>query len=118
MFVIEMITLKTFIGPTFHLGFQVLTSVLKIKGKVPNGIVSLLSIKFLFSFFPPVIKVMSKSIQGGVEENGGRVRRRDHLPPHRYIRNTSTRGTAPIEHPLNAGRRPQTSQKARNSPCT
>ena len=51
-------------------------------------------------------------------EDGGRVRRGDHLPPHRYIRNTSTRGTAPIEHPLNAGRRPQTSQKARNSPRT
>ena len=45
--------------------------------------------------------------------DGERVRRRDHLPPHRYIRNTSTRGTAPIEHLLNADRRPQTSQKAR-----
>ena len=45
-------------------------------------------------------------------------RRGDHLPPHKYIRNTSTRGTAPIEHPLNAGRRCQTSQKARNSPRT
>ena len=44
-------------------------------------------------------------------QDGGRVRHGDHLPPHRYIRNTSTRGTAPIEHPLNAGRRPQTSQK-------
>ena len=53
-----------------------------------------------------------------VEEGGGRVRCRHHLPPHRYIRNTFTRGTAPIEHPLNAGRRPQTSQKARNSPRT
>ena len=51
-------------------------------------------------------------------EDGGRVRHGDHLPPHRYIRNTSTRGTAPTEHPLNAGRRPQTSQKARNSPRT
>ena len=51
-------------------------------------------------------------------EDGGRVRRRDHPPPHRYIRNTSTRGTAPIEHPLNASRRPQISQKARNSPRT
>ena len=39
-------------------------------------------------------------------------------PSQRYIRNTSTRGTAPIEHPLNAGRRRQTSQKARNSPRT
>ena len=44
-------------------------------------------------------------------QDGGRVRRGDHLPSHRYIRNTSTRGTAPTEHPLNAGRRRQTSQK-------
>ena len=56
--------------------------------------------------------------QGAQGEDGRRVRSGDHLPPHRYIRNTSTRGTAPIEHPLNAGRRPQTSQKARNSPRT
>ena len=48
-------------------------------------------------------------------QDGGRVRREDHLPSHRYRRNTSTRGTAPTEHPLNAGRRRQTSQKARNS---
>ena len=48
-------------------------------------------------------------------EDGGRVRHGDHLLPQRYIRNTSTRGAAPIEHPLNAGRRRQTSQKARNS---
>ena len=51
-------------------------------------------------------------------EDGGRVRRGDHLPSHRYSRNTSTRGTAPTEHPLNAGRRRQTSQKARDSPPT
>ena len=51
-------------------------------------------------------------------QDGGRVRRGDHLPSHRYIRNTSTRGTAPTEHPLNVGRRCQTSQKARNSPST
>ena len=49
-------------------------------------------------------------------QDGGGVRHGDHLPPHRYIRNTSTRGIAPIEHPLNAGKRRQTSQKARNSP--
>ena len=42
----------------------------------------------------------------------------DHLPPHKYIRNTSTCGTTPTEHLLNADRRPQTSQKARNSPHT
>ena len=46
-------------------------------------------------------------------QDGRRVRRGDHLPPHKYIRNTSTCGTV-----LNAGRRPQTSQKARNSPRT
>ena len=51
-------------------------------------------------------------------QDGGRVRRGDHLPPHKYIRNTSTCVTTPIEHLLNAGRRPQTSQKARNSPGT
>ena len=55
---------------------------------------------------------------GGDLQDGGRVRRGDHLAPHKYIRNTSTCGTAPTEHPLNAGRRPQTSQKARNSPRT
>ena len=32
--------------------------------------------------------------------------------------NTSTCGTTPTEHLLNSGRRPQTSQKARNSPHT
>ena len=48
-------------------------------------------------------------------QDGRRVRRRDHLPSHRYSRNTSTRGTAPTEHPLNAGRRRQTSQKS--EPC-
>ena len=46
------------------------------------------------------------------------MRRGDPLPPHKYIRNTSTCGTTPTEHLLNAGRRPQTSQKARNSPRT
>ena len=51
-------------------------------------------------------------------EDGGRVRRGGHLPPHRYTRNTSTHGTTPTEHLLNVGRRPQTSQKARKSPRT
>ena len=31
-------------------------------------------------------------------QDGGRVRRGDHLPPHKYIRNTSTCGTTPTEH--------------------
>ena len=51
-------------------------------------------------------------------QDGGGVRRGDHLPPHKYIRNTSTRGTTPTEPLLNAGRRRQTSQKARKSPRT
>ena len=54
-------------------------------------------------------------LRGDLQDGGG-VRCGDHLPPHKYIRNTSTRGTTPTEHLLNAGRRPQTSQKARNSP--
>ena len=38
-------------------------------------------------------------------QDGGGVRRGDHLPFHKYIRNTSTCGTTPTEHLLNAGRR-------------
>ena len=51
-------------------------------------------------------------------QDGGRVRRGDQLPPHKYIRNTSTCGTTPTEHLVNVGRRRQTSPKARNSPRT
>ena len=51
-------------------------------------------------------------------QDGGGVRRGGHLPPHKYIRNRSTCGTTPTECLLNAGRRPQTSHKARNSPHT
>ena len=70
------------------------------------------------SFSSLVIREVQIKMKYQRGEDGGRVRHGDHLPPHRYIRNTSTRGTAPTEHPLNAGRRPQTSQKARNSPRT
>nr|XP_030706182.1 protein POF1B-like isoform X1 [Globicephala melas] len=51
-----------------------------------------------------------------IPENGRRVGHGDNLPPHKYIRNTSTCGTTPTEHLLNAGRRPQTSQKEPLSP--
>ena len=51
-------------------------------------------------------------------QDGGGVRRGDHLPPHKYIKNTTTCRTTPTEHLLNAGRRSQISQKARNSPRT
>ena len=43
-------------------------------------------------------------------QDGRGVRCGHHLPPHKYIRNTSTCGTTPTEHLLNAGRRPQTSK--------
>ncbi|XP_066867299.1 protein FAM162B [Kogia breviceps] len=48
----------------------------------------------------------------GALQDGRGVRRGDHLPPHEYIKTTSTCGTTPTEHLLNAGRRPQASQKA------
>ena len=55
---------------------------------------------------------------GGDLQDGGGVRGGDQLPTHKYIKTTSTRGTTPTEHLLNAGRRPQISQKARKSPDT
>ena len=45
------------------------------------------------------------TFQGDLHDGRG-VRCGDHLPPHKYIRNTSTCGTTPTEHLLNAGRRP------------
>ena len=57
------------------------------------------------------------SIRGDIQDGRG-VKGGDNLPPQKYIRNTSTCGTAPTEHLLNAGRRHQTSQKARTSPRT
>ena len=59
-----------------------------------------------------------KAESSGDLQDGGGVRRGDHLPCHKYIKNTSTCGTTPTEHQLNAGRRPQISQKARNPPRT
>ena len=50
------------------------------------------------------------NITWGDLQDGRGVRHGDHLPPHKYIRNTSTCGTTPTEHLLNAGKRPQTSQ--------
>ena len=63
-------------------------------------------------------QVYLKSQCRGDLQDGKGVRRGDHLPPHKYIRNTSTCGTTPTEHLQDASRRPQTSQKARNSPRT
>ena len=66
----------------------------------------------------PISKLRVKRTASGDLQDGGGVRRGDHLPPHKYIKNTSTCGTTHTEYLLNAGRRPQTSQKARNSPHT
>ena len=60
------------------------------------------------------LKHIKNHLLGGDLQDGGGVRRADHLPPHKYIRNTSTCGTTTTEHLLNAGRRPLTSSKAEN----
>ena len=49
-------------------------------------------------------------------QDGGRVRHGDHLPPHKYIRNTPTCVTTPTKHLLNVGRRTQTTQKGLGAP--
>ena len=72
----------------------------------------------LFSFLPTMLEMSFENRTSRDLQDGGGVRRGDHLPPHKYIRNTSTCGTTPTEYLLNAGRRPQTSQKARKSPRT
>ena len=43
-----------------------------------------------------------KQMRGNLQDGGG-VRRGDHLPLHKYIKITSNCGTAPTEHLLNAG---------------
>ena len=44
-------------------------------------------------------------------QHGRGVKRGDHHPPYKYIKNTYTCGTTPTAHLLNAGRRPQTYKK-------
>ena len=68
----------------------------------------LLKVSLMFPWLTSTLFKTSRDLQ-----DGGRVRRGDHLTPHKYIRNTSTCGTTPSEHLLNTGRRPQTSQKAK-----
>ena len=65
---------------------------------------------------PVRMAIIKKSTNRGDLQDGGRVRCGDHLPPHKYNRNTSTCGTIPTENLLNTGRRTQTSQKAGNCP--
>ena len=66
-----------------------------------------------FQTYNKVKRILQRRLQ-----DGRGVRHGDHLPPHKYIKTISTCATTPTEHLLNAGRRPQTSQKARNSPRT
>ena len=68
-----------------------------------------------FYFFLSIVERYHS--MGDLQDCGG-VRCGDQFPPHKYIKNTSTCGTSPTEHPLNAGIKPQTSQKARKSPHT
>ena len=82
---------------------------------------------FIFTFFNILKFNLVEEVRRGIVffkniiswgnlQDGGRVRHGDHLSPHKYIKNTSRRGTTPTEHLVNAGRRPQTSQKSRKSP--
>ena len=66
---------------------------------------------------PIVISLKKIEVLGHLQD-GGELRHGDHLPPHKYIKTTSTCGSTLTEYLLNAGRRPQTSQKARNSQGT
>ena len=50
-----------------------------------------------------------------LEDSRG-VRHGDHLPAHKYIKNTSACGTTPTEHLLNSDRRPRASKNASQSP--
>ena len=93
-----------------------------------SHICTLLSLNFLYIIylidfmnkFLPVSHILHVNLKYIIEEedlqDGGGLRHGDHLPPHKYIKNTRTCGTPPTEHLLNAGRRPQTPQKERNSP--
>ena len=77
-----------------------------------SGTISHFTLGQNYSFF------LNKTYPRGDLQDGGGVRRGDHLPHHKDIKNTSTRGTTSTEHLLNAGRRPQISKKARKSPHT
>ena len=66
-------------------------------------------LRMTLGFLKRILKV--KRQWRGWLQDGRAVRHGNHLPPHKYIKTTSTCGTTPTEHLLNVGRRPQTSQK-------
>ena len=47
--------------------------------------------------FSPLSLPLKKAYLGGLQD-GGRVRCGDHLPPHKYIKSTSSCETTPTEH--------------------
>ena len=47
-------------------------------------------------------------------QDGGGVRYRDHLPHSKYIKKKYKSGTTPTKHLVDAGRRPQNSQRKEN----
>ena len=51
-----------------------------------------------------------------MEEDGTGVSWGYHLPPYKYIKNSSEFGTTPAEQFLNNSRTPETSKKASQSP--
>jgi len=66
------------------------------------------NLSFCAEIFPVVQTFcVSEKVQDGRGVKGG-----DHLPPHKYIKNTPSCGTNPTEHLLNTGRRPPTSKMA------
>ena len=67
------------------------------------------------SVLSPRLKCFNTPSLGDLQDGWG-VRGGDHLPPHKYIKDTSTCWTTPTEHLLNTGRRTQTSRKARTPP--
>ena len=82
-----------------------------------GSLISRIQIQSILLYFQSVnacfpVKECLKILNGGWDLQDGRgVRHGHHLPPHKYIKNTSTCGTPTTEQLLNAGRRPQTSQK-------
>ena len=84
-----------------------------LKNKINIKFITILPPKATYIYILLAITIGFKDSYPGEDIQDGRgVRCGDHLPSHKYIRNTSTCGTTPTEHLLNAGRRPQTSQKA------
>ena len=63
-----------------------------------------------------ILEILSSSKEMFFHLQDGRgLRCGDHLPPHKYIKNTSTCGTTPTEHFMNVGRTPQLTKRKETS---